>query len=79
MDTDLRLVAALNDMQLFFPPDRVPYRGTVGAPGSRIRRLHEERDRALLRLQSAYTKLKTAKARVHQREASRRMTLLLRV
>lgn len=78
VDADLRLVAALNEMQSFFPVDRVPHRGSVGAPRSPIRRLQEERDRALLRLQSARAKLKTAKARVHEREAGRRITLLLR-
>ena len=75
---DLRLEEALNEMRSFFPPDRMPYRGTLGAPRSRIRRLREERDQALLRLQSAYAKLTTAKARVHQRQAIRRTTLLLR-
>ena len=77
LDADLRLVEALNEMQSFFPVNRMPCRGTVGAPRSPIRRLHEERDRALLRLQSAYVKFKTAKARVHQREASGQTTLLL--
>lgn len=77
VDADFRLAKARNELRVLFPVDQVPYRGTIGAPRSPIRRLHEERDRALLRFQSAYVKFKTAKARVHKREASRRITLLL--
>ena len=74
---DLRLEAALNEMRSFFPPESMPYRGTLGTPRSRIRRLREERDRALLRLQSAHAKLTKAKARARQRQTIRRTTLLL--
>jgi hypothetical protein len=77
VDADLRLMATLNEMKSFFPVDRLPYRGTVGAPKSPIRRLREDRDQALLRFQSAYVKFKTAKARVHQKDASRQVMLLL--
>lgn len=79
VDADFRLMKARNELRSFFPVDRAPYRRTIGAPGSAIRRLHKERDQALLRFQSAYAKFKTAKARVHQRETSRRITLLLSV
>lgn len=77
LDADLVLALATNDMRTFFPADRMTYRGTIGAPGSRVRRLHEERDRALLRLQSSYEKSRAAKARVEQRQSSRTETLFL--
>lgn len=77
VDADLQLQAALNEMQSYFPAGTAPYWGTLGARRSPIRRLHEERDEALLRLQSAYVKFKTARTRAHQRLASRRITLLL--
>ena len=60
---DLLLASAIDDMRAFFPPERKPSRGTIGAPGSRIRRLHDDRDRALHRLQSAHQKFRVAKTR----------------
>ena len=77
LDADLTLALATNDMRTFFPTNRQPYRGTIGAPGSRIRRLHDKRDLALLRLQSSYELFAAARARVARRHASRTETLFL--
>lgn len=77
VDADLELALAVSDMRNFFPADRMPHRGTIGAPDSPIRQLHEKRDRALLRLQSSYEKFRAARARVGRRQASRTETLFL--
>lgn len=77
LDADLVLALAMDDMRSCFPANRVPYRDTIGAPGSRIRRLHEDRDRALFRLQSSYKKFRAAKARIEQRHSRRRETLFV--
>lgn len=77
LETDLRLAQAMNDMRGFFPVNRMPYRDTIGAPGSRVRRLHDDRDRALLRLQSAYEKFKAAKTRAERRTRHQAETYLI--
>ena len=77
LDADLKLARALNKIQTCFPANRRPYRGTIGAPGSPFRQLHEERKRALLRLQSSYEVFRAAKARSDQRRSRRRQTLFL--
>lgn len=77
LDTDLRLAIALEEMQAIFPDSRKPYRGAIGSPRSRIRRLRDERDRALLRLQSSYAIYSAAKSRVEERQSRRVRTLFL--
>ena len=71
LDADQMLVLALNDLREVFPANRMPYRGTIGAPGSRIRRLYEDRDRALCRLQASFEEFKAAKARMAARSRPR--------
>jgi hypothetical protein len=78
LDADLTLTLARDEMRTFFPAGSMPPRGAIGAPGSRMRRLHEDRDRALLRLQSSYEKLRAARARVAQRNADRPEAILPR-
>ena len=77
LDADRRLALALGEMEAFFPARQIPRRGTIGAPGSRIRRLCDARDQALLRLQSCYAKFRAAKGRGVQREVEHGETLLL--
>ncbi|WP_372611594.1 hypothetical protein [Aquicoccus sp.] len=69
LEADHALASKLDDMRAVFPPERIPYRGTIGAPGSPVRRLYEDRDRALLSLHSAREKLDAARARICQRQA----------
>ena len=47
LEADRALVSKMREMRAVFPPGSVPRRGTLGAPGSPIRRLREERDQAL--------------------------------
>lgn len=76
VEADRALALALQNMRSRFPPSSLPHRGTIGEPGSQIRRLHERRDRAILQLQVARTKLEIAKARLDARR-SRPMAVLL--
>ena len=75
IDADLRLRMARQEMRGFFPATRMPHRGTIGAPGSPLRRLHDERDRALLRLQSSFDKYHAAKERVARRRQAKQTTV----
>lgn len=79
VDADRALAVALQEMRIYFPANRMPYRGTIGAPGSRVRHLHEERERALLRLHAASEKFKAAKMRLDQRNNRSADVLLLTV
>lgn len=79
LEADHALASRLSDMRTFFPPDSMPYRGTIGAPGSRIRRLYEDRDRALQRLHAARAKFNAARARLDQRHAGPTEVLFLTV
>lgn len=74
---DLMLSHAKDDMRRFFPADRMPYRNTIGTPYSRVRRLHEDRDRALLQLQSSYEEFRVARARAAQKQSRRTETMFL--
>lgn len=76
---DALLAMARDDMRSVFPPDRLPYRGTIGDRGSRVRRLHEDREAALLRLQSALDKYRRAKQRAAARHAPMTEVRLLSV
>jgi hypothetical protein len=70
--------AALRDMRSWFPSGRRPYRASIGNPGSPIRRLYDQRDRALLRLAVAREKFETAKRSLEgRRPVYKRRTLLI--
>ena len=79
LEADQALASRLSAMRAFFPPDSMPYRGTIGAPGSRVRRLYEDRDRALLRLHAAREKFNAAKARLDRRHPRATEVLFLAV
>lgn len=79
LEAEHALASSLSDMRAFFPPDCMPYRGTIGAPGSPIRRLHEDRDRALLRLNAAREEFNAARARLDQRNVRPATVLFLTV
>ncbi|GAB4258436.1 MAG: hypothetical protein Kow0013_00250 [Pararhodobacter sp.] len=63
LEADRSLAEALDAMRQVFPADVMPYRGTLGAPRSRIRRLRDERDRALGRLETSLAQLRAARSR----------------
>ncbi len=77
LEADQALASRLGDMRAFFPADCMPYRGTIGAPGSPVRRLYENRDRALMRLSAARKEFNAAKARLDQRHLHRTKVLFL--
>lgn len=74
---DRALALALRDMRAAFPPDSMPHCGTIGAPGSAVRRLRDRREQALLRLHAARAKFIAARARMHRQQARRPDILLL--
>jgi hypothetical protein len=57
-DTELREVRTL------FPSSSQPRLLIIGDRGSRIRKIHDERQRALMQLQAAHLKFETAKQRL---------------
>ncbi|KPQ05710.1 MAG: hypothetical protein HLUCCA12_13870 [Rhodobacteraceae bacterium HLUCCA12] len=79
LEADRALASRLDALRAVFPPDRKPHRGTIGAPDSPIRRLCENRDRALLRLHAARAEFEAARARIAQRHARPTNVLFLRV
>ncbi|MGR3761053.1 hypothetical protein ACUXV3_13105 [Roseobacteraceae bacterium NS-SX3] len=66
-DADWR--AGLRAAQELVPGSRSRGYWSIGNPGSRIRALYDERDRALQRLDVALQKLEVARERLRQREA----------
>ena len=78
IEADCAWREALEEMRAWFPATLRPNRDAMGNPGSRIRRLYEERARALVLLEAAHAKLDTARARLDQRrpDATIRVTVL---
>ena len=76
LEADRAWKAALRDVNTWFPPTRRPGPAMIGNPGSRVRRLYEQRERALLQLDTARLKLETARKRLAER---RRTTLAPRI
>lgn len=77
LEADRRVSSALDELRDFFPVQEIPHRGTIGAPGSRFRRLHDERAAALLRLQSAHRKFRAAQRRIARRQQRPRKAFLI--
>ncbi len=78
LESEAEFNSALRDMRSWFPSGRRPYRATIGNPGSPIRQLYDQRDRALLRLAVAREKFETAKRRLESRRpVSSRRTLFI--
>lgn len=63
-DADRALKMAIEEMKTWFPNDGQPRSSTIGNPGSRIRRLYEQRERAVLQLGVAHLKLNVARQRL---------------
>jgi len=74
---DRALALTLRDMRAAFPPDSRPHPGTIGSRGSALRRRHDQREEALLRLDAAREKFIAARARMHRPRARRPDILLL--
>jgi hypothetical protein len=67
---------ALREMKTWFPTASQPGPSTIGNPGSPIRRLYRQRERAMLQLETARLKLEVAKQRL---ATSRQKTQATRV
>ena len=77
VEADRAWHAALDEMRVWFPPTDQPNRAAIGNPGSEIRRLYDDRQRALVLLEAAHLKLETARARLEEREARGRPRILV--
>ncbi len=58
---------ALSEMRMWFPNESRPNLATIGNPGSSIRRLYVQRERAMFQLEAARLKLEMAKQRLSKR------------
>lgn len=74
IEAELVWIRARGAARAWFPEDSRPYRWTMGSPQSRLRRIYERRQRAILQLAVARQKFRRAKARMENR---RRLILLL--
>ena len=61
---DREWARAIEEAQSWFPREGLSEHFSMGNPGSRLRKLFEQRERALLRLQSARQKFDEARARL---------------
>jgi hypothetical protein len=64
LEVDRAWDMALRELNSWFPSAKQVGVSTLGNPGSPIRRLHDQRDRALRQLEAAYQKLEVAKKRM---------------
>jgi hypothetical protein len=63
-DADRAFKIAKEEMKTWFPDASQPKSSTIGNPGSSIRRLYEQRERAILQLGVAHLKLNVARQRL---------------
>lgn len=64
LDADRAWNTALREVKTWFPSSSQPGPSAIGNPGSAIRRLYEQRERALLQLEAARLKLETGRQRL---------------
>lgn len=67
MKADRAWDAELREVKTWFPSSSQPGFLIIGNPGSKIRKIYEERQRALMQLEAARLKLETAKQRLTAR------------
>jgi hypothetical protein len=67
---------AQREMKTWFPAESQPSPSTIGSPDSPMRRLFEQRRRALLQLEAARVKLHTGKQRLTKNRRRTNMTTL---
>lgn len=63
-EADRRWNLALREISAWFPTEKQPSRSRMGDPGSPIRRLYEQRKRAMFQLEAARKKLDVARQRL---------------
>ncbi|XDA97690.1 hypothetical protein AB1M95_16485 [Sulfitobacter sp. LCG007] len=69
LDADRAWSAAQADLKSWFPDLSLAHLASIGEPGSPVRRLYDERNRAQQRFETARLKLAAAKSRLARREA----------
>jgi len=67
LEVDRAWDMALREVNSWFPSAGKVGLSILGNPGSPIRRLHDQRDRAIRQLEAAYQKLEVAKIRLAAR------------
>ncbi|MCA0930686.1 hypothetical protein [Ruegeria profundi] len=77
LEAERRWETALENARLWYPATNRSRVSFVGNPGSPVRRLHDQRQRALERLKASRLKLAVAKRRLSQKPAKPRTVLRL--
>jgi len=68
VEADLAWRAAAVSARAWFPREQRPHLPPIGDPGSRLRNLHERRERALLRMIAARERFEAARHRAARRK-----------
>ena len=68
LDAELGWIRARRAARAWFPQSSQPYRWTIGSPKSQLRRVYENRQRALLQMEAARRKFQQAKAQLERRQ-----------
>ncbi|WP_138933449.1 hypothetical protein [Roseovarius arcticus] len=76
-EADRRWNLALREMSAWFPTEQQPTRSRMGDPGSPIRRLYEQRKRAMVQLEAARKKLDVARQRLAEKRQTPTTTTFL--
>ncbi len=80
IEADAAWAHSTENASRWFPTPRQAHLAIIGNPGSNVRRLYRQRERAMLQLETARIKLKVAKSRLsQQRNKARTPTLLIGV
>ena len=67
LEADRAWDTALHEVKTWFPSNCQPSLLVIGNPGSKIRKIYEQRERALMQLEAAHIKLETARQRLNAR------------
>ncbi|MEQ8293422.1 MAG: hypothetical protein RIA08_14550 [Roseovarius sp.] len=67
LEAERALTLARQEMKAWFPAAARPGETAIGQPGSRIRRVYDRRERAILQLAAAKEKLRIARVRLAAR------------
>ena len=77
LQADAEWMEACETLNAWFPEHRAAKTVAIGNPGSRIRHIHDKRDRAVLQLNIALSKLNIAKRRLARRRKLKTGRVLL--
>lgn len=67
LDADRAWTVAQGELKTWFPGISLSHRSQIGDPGSRVRRLYEQRNRAMLQFEAARRKLDEGRKRLPPR------------